>query len=35
MNAWEITGIVVGGLFVLLIVVNAKDIFRYIKILSM
>jgi len=35
MNGWEITGIVIGVLILLGIVVNFKDLVRYFKISSM
>ena len=35
MSGWEITGIVVGIIILLLLVINAKDIWRYIKISNM
>jgi hypothetical protein len=35
MNGWEIAGIVIGVIFVLLLLMNAKDLYRYIKISSM
>jgi hypothetical protein len=35
LSGWKITGIVVGVLFVVVLLVSAKDIIRYIKISSM
>jgi hypothetical protein len=35
MSGWEITGIVVGIIILLLLVINAKDLWRYIKISNM
>jgi hypothetical protein len=35
MNGWEIAGIVVGVIIVLFLLMNAKDLYRYIKINSM
>jgi hypothetical protein len=35
MNGWEIAGIVIGVIIVLLLLMNAKDLYRYIKISSM
>lgn len=34
MNGWEVLGIVVAAIFVLLLVTNARDLYRYIKINS-
>jgi hypothetical protein len=35
MSGWEITGIVLGIIILLLLVMNAKDLWRYIKISNM
>jgi len=35
LGGWQITGIVVGVLFVIVLLMSAKDIIRYIKISSM
>jgi hypothetical protein len=35
MNGWEIAGIVVGAVVLLMVLINIKDLFRYIKISSM
>jgi hypothetical protein len=35
MNGWEIAGIVIGVIIVLFLLMNAKDLYRYIKISSM
>jgi hypothetical protein len=35
MSGWEITGIVLGIIILLLLVINAKDLWRYIKISNM
>jgi hypothetical protein len=35
MNGWEIAGIVVGVIIILFLLLNAKDLFRYIKISNM
>ncbi len=35
MSGWEITGIVLGVVILILLVINAKDLWRYIKISNM
>ena len=35
MSGWEITGIVLGLIILVLLVMNAKDLWRYIKISNM
>jgi hypothetical protein len=35
MSGWEITGIVLAVIIVGLLIMNAKDIYRYIKISNM
>lgn len=35
MSGWEITGIVLGIIVLILLVMNAKDLWRYIKISNM
>jgi hypothetical protein len=35
MSGWEIAGIVLGVIIVGLLIMNAKDIYRYIKISNM
>ncbi len=35
MSGWEITGIVLGVIIVGLLIMNAKDLYRYIKISNM
>jgi hypothetical protein len=35
MSGWEITGIILGVIILLLLVMNAKDLWRYIKISNM
>ncbi len=35
MSGWEITGIVLGIIILILLVINAKDLWRYIKISNM
>jgi hypothetical protein len=35
MSGWEITGIVLGIIVLLLLAINAKDLYRYIKISNM
>jgi hypothetical protein len=35
MSGWEITGIVLGIIILILLVINAKDLYRYIKISNM
>jgi hypothetical protein len=35
MNAWEIAGIVIAVIVVLFLLMNAKDLYRYIKISNM
>lgn len=35
MSGWEITGIVLGIIVLILLVINAKDLWRYIKISNM
>jgi len=35
MSGWEITGIVLGLIILILLVINAKDLYRYIKISNM
>jgi hypothetical protein len=35
MSGWEIAGIVIGLIIVLLLLMNAKDLYRYVKISSM
>jgi hypothetical protein len=35
MNGWEIAGIVIAAIIVLLLLMNAKDIYRYVRISSM
>ena len=35
MSGWEITGIVLGVVILGLLIMNAKDIYRYIKISNM
>jgi hypothetical protein len=35
MSGWEITGIVLGAIILGLLIMNAKDIYRYIKISNM
>ena len=35
MSGWEITGIILGIIILLLLVINAKDLWRYIKISNM
>jgi hypothetical protein len=35
MNGWGIAGIVIALIIVLLLLINARDIFRYLKISSM
>lgn len=35
MSAWEIAGIIIGLLLVLLILANARDVYRYLKITFM
>jgi hypothetical protein len=35
MNGWEVFGIVVLVIVVLLVLMNLKDLFRYLKISSM
>ena len=35
MSGWEITGIVLGIIILLLLVMNSKDLWRYIKISNM
>jgi len=35
MSGWEITGIVLGIIILLLLIMNAKDLWRYIKISNM
>jgi hypothetical protein len=35
MSGWEITGIVLAVIVVGLLIMNAKDIYRYIKISNM
>ncbi len=35
MSGWEITGIVLGVIILILLVINAKDLYRYIKISNM
>ena len=35
MSGWEITGIVLGLIILILLVINAKDLWRYIKISNM
>jgi len=35
MSGWEITGIVLGVIILGLLIMNAKDIYRYIKISNM
>ena len=35
MNGWEIAGIVIAVIVVLFLLMNPKDLYRYIKISSM
>jgi hypothetical protein len=35
MNGWEIAGIVIAVIAVLFLLMNAKDLYRYIKISNM
>ena len=35
MSGWEITGIVLGVIILVLLIMNAKDLYRYIKISNM
>jgi hypothetical protein len=35
MNGWEIAGVVILAIIVLELLINIKDLFRYIKISSM
>jgi hypothetical protein len=35
MNGWEIFGIVVAAIAILLFLMNVKDLYRYIKISNM
>lgn len=35
MSGWEITGIILGIIILILLVINAKDLWRYIKISNM
>ncbi|KAF0123360.1 MAG: hypothetical protein FD139_235 [Methylocystaceae bacterium] len=35
MSGWEITGIVLGLIILGLLIMNAKDLYRYIKISNM
>lgn len=35
MNGWQIAGIVIGVIIVLLVLMNARDLYRYMKINSM
>lgn len=35
MSGWEIAGIILGVIIVGLLIMNAKDIYRYIKISNM
>jgi hypothetical protein len=35
MKAWGISGITIGAVFVLLLLMNGRDLYRYIKISSM
>ena len=35
MSGWGIAGIVIGLIIVLLLLMNAKDLYRYVKISSM
>jgi hypothetical protein len=35
MNGWEIAGLVIVAIILLEILINIKDIFRYVKISSM
>ncbi|HEX4506909.1 MAG TPA: hypothetical protein VH722_14355 [Alphaproteobacteria bacterium] len=35
MNGWEIAGAVIGAVVVIGVLVNLKDLFRYLKISSM
>lgn len=35
MNGWEITAIVIAVIIVLFLLMNAKDIYRYLKISNM
>jgi len=35
MSGWEIAGIVIALIIVLLLLMNAKDLYRYVKISSM
>jgi len=34
-SGWEITGIILGIIILILLVINAKDLWRYIKISNM
>jgi hypothetical protein len=35
MSGWEITGIILGVIILGLLIMNAKDLYRYIKISNM
>lgn len=35
MSGWEITGIILGVIILILLAINAKDLWRYIKISNM
>lgn len=35
LNGWEIAGIVIAVIIILFLLMNAKDLYRYLKISSM
>jgi hypothetical protein len=35
MNGWEISGVVIAAVIVLLLLMNGKDLYRYVKISNM